>query len=144
MTTSSSSSATAAGSGRRRPAAAAAGAALLATGTVLVMCLLLVLAPESHAGPAPPVQQQLQQELQMQMGARAGRSCQHKGRRYEPGEHWATTGAPGQGCAEYECGEDGAVTTTWCGHFQAGPTCRQVRGDARAPYPLCCPQLRCA
>ncbi|XP_034244243.1 uncharacterized protein LOC117646953 isoform X1 [Thrips palmi] len=69
----------------------------------------------------------------------AATGCVHKGRRYAAGAVWTTPGA----CVEQECGEDGAVTTTWCGHFMAGPNCRFVRGNLSAPYPECCPQLRC-
>lgn len=63
--------------------------------------------------------------------------CSHNGRRYAAGAVWASTGR--RRCAEFECGEDGAVTTTWCNNIMAGPTCRMVRGNASAPFPGCCP-----
>ncbi len=84
--------------------------------------------------------QQVQQETQQPQRLQPG-GCRHKGLRYEAGERWATPAA--QGCAEYECGEDGAVTTTRCGRIIAGSTCRVVRGDPQLPYPLCCPHVRC-
>uniref|UniRef100_A0A1B6L216 Single domain-containing protein n=1 Tax=Graphocephala atropunctata TaxID=36148 RepID=A0A1B6L216_9HEMI len=66
-------------------------------------------------------------------------SCREGDKVYRVGDKWTPEGS----CGRHSCVDDGKTSILGCPKLEASLGCTLSDGDARQPWPSCCPQVQC-